>query len=218
MPDRAFDEIELAALLRELAEEFSERDQLVTLWDSLILRERGQERETGQYVPPPFDKSKTIIKHATGIIVDRAQFIAAKAAENPPNIKVNTIADGEDAEPTQTAMKRARKQELAMNGIFWSADRRSRGSLQRRVAWSAVTKGVGWYHSYRAQDGWNTPDRRFFKDPSDDELDRLREDGVPLTEAFLDAPEEGMTHAETLESLGRRSSDSRIRESQRVTS
>lgn len=209
MPERAFDETNLQALLQELTTDFTERDTLLNLWDALILRENGRERETGQYVPPPFDKSKTIIKHATGIIVDRAQFVAAKAAENAPNIKVFTISDGEDADPTQQAMKRARKQELCLNGIFWSADRRSRGSIQRRVAWSAVTKGVGWYHSYRAQDGWKIPDRRFFKDPSDEELDRLREDDVGITDAFIEAPEEGMTHAESLDHLSKRSSDGR---------
>lgn len=196
------DESEIAKFLREIRDEFSERDLIIELWDALTFRTRDREQETGQYVPPPFDKSRTIIKHSTGILADRVQFLAGKVAENPPNFVVFTPVEG-NGQPTQTRLKKAREQELAMNGIYWSANQRAMGSFEQKIAWSQVSKGVGWYHSYRARDGWALPDRMFFHDPSDEEIERLRSEGISLTEAFVGGPENS-THAESPESISRR--------------
>jgi hypothetical protein len=202
MPEFA-DESEIAKFLREIRDEFSERDTILELWDALTFRTTEQENRTGQYVPPPFDKSRTVIKHATGILADRSQFLAGKVAENTPNMVVFTPIEG-GGQPSDRRLRQARNQELALNGIYWSAHQRSMGSFEQRIAWSQVTKGVGWYHSYRARDGWALPDRRFFHDPSDEEIARLQADeDMSLTEAFTGGPD-GATHAESPESFDRR--------------
>lgn len=199
-----FDQTELSGIVRDLMDRFTVRDLKISLRDALLFRRTGREQETGQYVPPPFDKSKSIIHHASGIIIDRAQHLAGKAGENSPNIKVNTII-GSRAEAAPRKLEKARDQENVLNAIYWECDRAYNGQMQQIVAFSAVTKGVGWYHSYENHMGWNTPSRAYYADLTKDEVERLT-NADEITDVFLKKGEE-FQYAESASHWQRRKAD-----------
>lgn len=203
-PDARWDDHEVGQIVTSLMDHFQERDMRLSLRDALVFRRKTSEQRTGQYVPPPFDQSKSIIKHATGILVDRAQHLSAKAAENSPNIKVNTIVRGGN-EQAARKLDKARDQENALNAIYWEADRAYTGNMQHVLAFSAVTKGVGWYHSYENHMGWATPSRAYYADLTQEEVERLTEAGE-ITDVFAGAGEE-FQYAETLDHFERRRLD-----------
>ena len=207
-PKARWTDQDISKIVRDLMTFFEARDQRFMLRDALLFRRKGMENATGQYVPPPFDKSKSIIKHATGVLIDRGQFLASKAAENTPNIQVNVKSTGD--EPTRQNLVRAKEQEDAFNGIYWEADRAHETPMQQQVAFSAVTKGVGWYHIYENSLGWDVPSRTFYTDLSDEEIERLQ-DADSITDVFPEHGEE-FQYAESLDLWERRKLDA-MRES-----
>lgn len=194
---------ELGQMVQHLLDHFEARDRKIALRDALVFRRTSDERATGQYVPPPFDSSKSIIKHASGILVDRAQHLAAKCAENAPNIMVNTIV--RDTEQAVRRLDAARDQENALNAVYWEADRGLGGNMQHILAFSAVTKGVGWYHSYENHMGWATPSRAYYADLTAEEVERLSGAGE-ITDVFLGQGSE-FAYAESADHFERRKQD-----------
>jgi len=200
-PSARWNDTEVSRIVSDLMERFTTRDMRLSLRDALVFRRQTDENATGQYVPPPFDKSRSIIKHATGLLVDRAQHLAGKATENTPNIQVNVQSTG--ADPTTTNLKRAKEQEDALNAIYWESDQAYETPMQQIVGFSAVTKGVGWYLSYENAIGWNVPSRAFYATLTDEEIERL---GNDITDVFVEKGKE-FQYAEGLDLWERRKLD-----------
>tara|TARA_Y100000310_G_scaffold220301_1_gene221806 strand:+ start:1419 stop:3470 length:2052 start_codon:yes stop_codon:yes gene_type:complete len=203
-PNARWDNLEIAKIVRDLMQRFFARDQRLRLRDALIFRRSWDEKKTGQYVPEPFNRSPSIIKHASGILIDRAQFLASKAAENSPNIQVNVKARP-NQDPSGLAHRRATEQENAQNAIYWEADQDYETPMQQVMAFSAITKGVGWYLSYENSIGWNLPSRAFYADLSKEEIDRLG-GAEAVTDVFPGKGEE-FQYAESLDLFERRKLD-----------
>jgi hypothetical protein len=203
-PNARFDDRAIQSIVTDVMSRFETRDLKLSLRDALLFRRTGDENRTGQYVPPPFDKSKSIIKHATGILIDRAQHLSAKAAENSPNIQVNTLL-GSRTEAAPRKLDKAREQENALNAIYWECDQAYDGQMQQIVAFSAVTKGVGWYHSYENLDGWATPSRAYYAELTGEEVERLTNANA-ITDVFADAGKE-FQYAESADHFQRRKED-----------
>lgn len=204
-PEARWTDEDISKIVRDLMVRFEARDQRYLLRDALLFRRQWDENKQGLAIPDPFNKSKTLIKHATGILIDRGQFLASKATENTPNIQVNVQSTGE--EPTRQNLTRAKEQEDAFNGIYWEADQAHETPMQQQIGFSAVTKGVGWYHVYENALGWPsaTVGRVFYTDLSDEEIDRLQ-DADAITDVF---PERGkeFQYAESLNLWERRKLD-----------
>ncbi len=202
-PDARWDNEQIAKIIRDLITRFDARDKKLLLRDALLFRRTTDEKRTGQHVPDPFNKSPSIIKHATGILIDRAQHLASKATENRPNIQVNVQATGE--EPTRQNLLRAKAEEDALNGIYWEADQAHQTPMQQQLGFSAVTKGVGWYLIYENSLGWKVPSRTFYTDLSDEEIERLQ-NADSITDVFPEHGEE-FQYAESLDLWERRKLD-----------
>jgi hypothetical protein len=204
-PAARWDDEQIAKIVHDLMERFSARDRKIMLRDALLYRRTDNENATGQYMPPPFDKSRTIIKHASGILVDRAQFLSAQAAENSPNIQVNIKTTSND-QPSGLAFRKAKSEEDALNAIYWEADQTYESPMQGIAAFSAITKGVGWYLSYENAIGWNAPSRAFYTDLTPEEIDKLG-GADSITDVFPKQGEE-FRYAEDLDLFERRKLDS----------
>ena len=203
-PDRRWADDEISSIIEDLQRRFQARDDKLLLRDALLYRRTTNANATGQYMPPPFDKSRTIITHASGILVDRAQFLAAQASENSPNIQTNIKATTAES-PTGLAFRRAKEQEDALNAIYWEADQAYESPMQGIAAFSAITKGVGWYLSYENSIGWNAPSRAFYSDLTPEEIEKLG-GADSITDVFPKQGEE-FQYAEGLDLFERRKVD-----------
>ena len=175
-PDASMSDDELGSLIRQLMDRFVVRDQRLKFREALVFRRSTMEHKTGQYIPPPFDGSRTLVKHASGLLVDRAHHMAAKVAENPVNYRVNVITST-SGNATAEKLTAAGNQQDALDAFEWQANINTVDPMQEICAFYAVTLGVGWYHSYEDAMGWNTPSRIYYDDKTEDELDALRISG-----------------------------------------
>ena len=158
-----WDRDEVASIIRELMERFQARDDRLMLREALLFRRSWNENKTGQHVPDPYKDSPTLIKHATGILIDRLQHLAAKAAENPPNVRVNVLTSS-TGNASDKAIRAAGNQQAALDAIEYENDLNTDDNQQQIAAFFAGGLGVAWYHEYENDLGWKTPDRRYFDD------------------------------------------------------
>ena len=193
--DSRWDRNDVSSIVRELMERFQARDDQLMLREALVFRRNWNEQKTGQYAPPPYNESPTLIKHATGILIDRAQHLAAKAAENPPNVRVNVLTSS-TGNASDKAIRAAGNQQAALDAIEYENDLNTDDNQQQQIAFFATILGVGWYHEYENDLGWNAPARRYFDDLSEEQIEEMRATGKLVTAI---PNQDGNTNAESLD-------------------
>ncbi len=168
-----FDDRAISRAIHRVRREFSARDEKLKLRRALIFRRQGdvEAAHLGIHVPAPFDESRLIFKIMAGLS-DDAMFIGASLAQNAPIFQVNRITTA-DRDVSERAEKNADKQEQAWNGLYWSAQRQRGINFQRLLGWSQAVDGVGWYFSIPRDAAFGLPDRAFFEERTDEEIDKL---------------------------------------------
>lgn len=199
-PDARWKSHEVSSIIRDLMERFQARDDRYMLREALLFRRTWNEQRTGQYVPPPFNGSPTLIKHASGILIQRALHLSAKASENPPNVRVNVVTSS-TGNATDKALTAAGNQQAALDAMEYEADLHADESQQKLASFYATVLGVGWYHEYENALGWQTPSRIYYDPLAEDEMETLRKTGK-IERAIPDA--DGREFAESNDLWDRR--------------
>ena len=136
-----------------------------------------QSNDTGVNVPKPFDKSSLIIQTLTGDVVQTVQHYSSRFKANPPiPYVVQTPLHKRDI--TNRMRDAAADEENLLKSMWESCNGRQ---LQAQIGWSQAWGRVGWYFTLPRAAAWGIPDRTYFEELTDEELEDLRKDGK-LTE------------------------------------
>ena len=128
---------------------------------------------TGAKVPEAFEKSAGVFQTLIGDTNDVVQNYASRIADNEPQTSVIPVALNDRAVASRIEANAATEERLLM--AQWSAAGGRAG--QRMTAWSQSWGRVGWYLTLPREAAWGLPDRTYFDDLSDDEIDRLKASG-----------------------------------------
>lgn len=147
---------------------------------------------TGTNIPEPFDKSRLTFKVLVGEVAKGAIQYAAMTAANAPTVTVPPVAiDRPDV--TQTVDKRAAEQERLLSTLWETAGGRRK---QWQVSYSQSWGRVGWYFTLPRDRAWGMPDRAYYEDLTDDEIEGLKASGRVTPEPIRNA-EGVLSYAET---------------------
>ena len=169
----ALSEKTLSSLIVALERDFLpsvERNQVRRM---LIERTKDaySDTRTGAYVPDPYDKSKLLIKSIGGEVVEGVQHYANRISANQPQPVVPRITKTKVV--PQNIEEKAAEQERLLAAMWVAAQG---PSCQYEVAWSQAWSNVGWYLTLPRDASWGLPDRKFYDDLTDDELEEIRKD------------------------------------------
>jgi hypothetical protein len=182
--DQRFSTNEVGALVRDLKFEFTERDLRLKLRNELIYRRPGNDAEMGNFLPDPFHKSQLILKFRTTEVSDATARIVADVTSSKPSYVVSRILTS-DARISQKANANAANLELGLNAIFEENDRRDH--IREKVTWSQVAEETGWYLVYPHETGFGLPDRMYYEDLLDDQIETLQVEGK-ITPTMINDP------------------------------
>ena len=135
---------------------------------------------TGTHLPKPYDKSKLILKTLIGDAQDVVQNYTARVSANEPQTSVIPVALSRNSVAKRVEERASEQERLLMSQ--WHAV--SGRQAQRQAAWSQSWGRVGWYLTLPRDASWGLPDRAYFEDLTDDEIEVMRRTGaiVPASE------------------------------------
>lgn len=162
-----WDEKQLSSIVQDLKTRYQQRDLKCEIWNALIFG-RDDDAKTGTYVPKPFDRSQLVIKTRFGDLVHDAQQLTAQITENQARVMVVTT-NPYKREVSQRARENAAELERGLMGLDHAAGGEA---VQEEVAWSQITMGCGAIVTYEQAAGWGLPERIFYDELSDDDLQR----------------------------------------------
>ena len=175
MPDPEFSVEQIGAIVRNLRQEREPHNARLRVRRMLV--EMAQDAKTasatGTYLAPPFDKSKLIIKTLIGDVVDTLQHYTSRMAANPPVVSVLPVAIGRE-NVTKAAEQHAAEEERLLGGLWHAARGRQ---AQWKASWSKAWGRVGWYLTLPREASWGLPQREYFDDLTDDEIEELKRAG-----------------------------------------
>lgn len=173
-------EEKIGSALRELYREYAPhltrmrvRRMLLELADDAKHDDR-----TGTHLPKPYDKSKLILKTLIGDAQDVVQNYTARVSANEPQTSVIPVSMSRSSVGKRVEERAAEQERLLMSQ--WSA---VHGRLaQRQSAWSQAWDRAGWYLTLPRDASWGLPDRQYFEDLTDDQIEEMRQTGsiVPV--------------------------------------
>lgn len=169
-------EAELSSLINQLEQDFDPfitqmkvRRMLIERFQSGSMSVTDSAR-LGTYVPPPFDQSNLIIRTIGGEVVEGVQHYAARISANAPQPVVPRIT--ESSRVSKSIEENAAEQERLLSALWVSAGGPSR---QYQIGWSQSWCRSGWYLTLPRDASWGLPDRSYFTELSDDELEKMRD-------------------------------------------
>lgn len=188
LKDMHYDDAELGKILEHLYLTHRKRDLKLKLRNALVFRrtEGVEDEKLGIHIPSPYDQSKLIIRHLSGLIAQTAQHWTAKISVNKPRVVVQPTVEG-NRRAAQRQFRDATLQEHLLHGILHNADAREK---QREVSWDQITEGAGWYFCYERLAGFGLPDRRYF------ELDEVDLEDDNITDTPVARPDGTYGYAE----------------------
>lgn len=191
-----FTDEQVGRLVTELQEEYA--PHMARLRVRRLLLEMASEsyvesNGTGTNVPEPFDRSKLIIRTIIGEPSKELQRYAARVSSNAPTCNVIPPVIGKE-EVTKTADKHAAEQERLLMAMLDAAGGKK---LQRQISWSQCWGRVGWYLTMPRDAEWGLPDRIYYDDISEDELEAMRNAGMVTPEPIEDPKDGTFKHAES---------------------
>lgn len=166
---------DVGIICERLTERYSKRDTKIGIRNAFIFRrDDASDESMGTYLPSPYDESKVIIKWTSGTLANDAQQKVASLTQNVPRIETNRVASS-DRKVAQKAREQADIQEDVMNSILYEGSRHV--NHQQRIAWWIVTEGAGWFLSLPRDASFGLPDRQYFDEMTDDEVEDLVNSG-----------------------------------------
>ena len=170
----AFEESELVDIISRLETDFSEYNTRMQVRRAMIERrpEMSSANAVGTNIPKPFDKSTLLIQHVAGEVVDGVQHYTSRTAANPPQPIVPRIVEGKTV--AEKVEKTASEQERILVSM-WEAC--NGPALQYEIAWAQSAFRVGWYLTLPVDASWGLPDREYYDELSDEEIEELKREG-----------------------------------------
>lgn len=140
---------------------------------------------TGTSLPAPFNKTSLAIRTMVGEPAKAAQHYASRIAANRPDVSV--IPTTTRTEVTATLDKRAGEQERVDN-VMWTEN--GGRDAQWSIGWAMSVGGVGYYLTLPRDAGFGLPDRVYYEDKTDDEIEIMKREGY-LSPAKRTSPKTG---------------------------
>ena len=173
-----FDETQIGSILKDL---WRERDRHLTrLRVRRALMEMSTDTlnlpQTGTNVPESYRKSELIIRHQSGDVNRGVQNYASRIAANEPQVSVIPVSLGNKDVGKRVEEHAAEQERLLMSQ--WDAV--GGRSAQDQVTWSQAWGRVGWYLTLPRDASWGLPDREFFTELDDDEIETMKRSGSIL--------------------------------------
>ena len=170
-----FDEAQLSAIIAALERDNAEYVERMAVRRALIERDsiHTTASKLGIHIPKPYDESEIIIQTIVGEVVEGVQHYAGRIAANPPQPIVPRIAEGRGS-VSDSLEKHAAEQERLLVSIWEAA---GGPALQYEIAWAQSAFRVGWYLTLPADAGWGLPDREYYDELSDEEIEELKREG-----------------------------------------
>lgn len=203
MPDdeeRSFNDMQIGTIFRELWEERAPilekwrvrrmlLDLIADTFGAGVGTRHGSGRgtggqQTGTTLVHPYDESEMIIRSMIGDVPEVAANFQARIAANEPQVTVVPLSLSAQGVGKQIEDKAAEQERLLMS--MWQAKKGRIGQymIARMQAWA----GVGWYFTLPLDASWGLPDREYFDELTDDDLEAMKRNGT--------AVEVGERHAE----------------------
>ncbi len=124
--------------------------------------------DTGTWLPEAWDQSELVIRTITGDVNNVLTNYKSRIAGNEPQVIVPRLSLAR-GEVSRTAEKKAAEQERLMSALWHAAGGRV---AQTKAAYSQSWGRTGWYLTLPRDSSWGLPDRMYFQDPSDEELEK----------------------------------------------
>lgn len=175
----AFNEEQIGAIHQELWTEYA--DHFARLHIRRLLMQMGIEaatdERTGAYLPHPYDQSKLILKTLIGDVIKAVQNYTSRVAANEPQASVIPVALNASQVGKRVEERAAEQERLLMS--MWEAVGGREAQVQS--TWSQSWGRVGWYHTLPREAEWGLPDREYYEDLTDDEIDIMQRSGTIST-------------------------------------
>ena len=167
-------EAELSSIIGRLERDFDRYNTRMKVRRALIerLSEKVEANELGINIPKPFDESKLLIQTMIGEVVEGVQHYASRISANPPQPIVPRIVEGKSV--AERVEKTSAEQERILVSI-WEAC--NGPALQYETAWAQSAFRVGWYLTLPVDASWGLPDREYYDELSDEQIDELKREG-----------------------------------------
>ena len=174
-PERLFDDTQIGNVLRELWAE--QATHLARLRTRRMLLDLAQDAvgdpSIGTYLPKPYDKSKLILKTLIGDPLDVLRNYTARVSANEPQVSVIPVAAERRTLAKRVENRAAEQERLLMS--MWQAN--GGRQAQYQVAWSQSWGRAGWYLTLPREATWGLPDRAYYDDLTDGEIEAMRRSG-----------------------------------------
>ena len=169
-----FTESELADIVSRLETDFTPYITRMQVRRALIERDitLGTDNDLGTNIPKPFDESSLIIKTIVGEVVEGVQHYASRISSNPPQPIVPRIIEGKTV--ADRIEKTSAEQERILVAMWEAAGGPDR---QYECAWAQSAFRVGWYLTLPVDASWGLPDREYYDELSDDDIEELKREG-----------------------------------------
>ena len=136
----------------------------------------------GTYLPEPYDQSKLIIRQQIGDVIDTLDNFTARVSANEPRVVIEPLSIKQQ-KVGKTVERNAADQEQVLMAMWGKLGGRY---AQRQVTRSACWGRAGWYLTLPRDASFGLPDRDYFDDLTDDEIERMRRSGKIKLEAEPD--------------------------------
>lgn len=183
MPEPEFNEQQIGGLLRELWEERAPFNQKLRVRRMLLeLADGGStENAVGTYLPAPYDESTLILRAQVGDAMSTLNNYVSRIAANEPQTQVVPVSLSSGSIGQRVDERAGDEERLLM--AMWEGVRGR--TAQYKVTRSQAWGRAGWYLTLPRDASWGLPDREYFEDLTDDEIDSMRRTGK-ATPVFRD--------------------------------
>lgn len=193
-----FDVKQISSIVRQMRQDRRDHDErlrrrrlLIEMATEAYIAGNG----TGTNIPPPFTKSQLAIQVMLGDIVKAQQQYTAIFTANTPQITVTPIVVNRDTATDRVDQKMGDEERL-LNAL-WEA--MGGPQAHKRIGMSQSWGRVGWYFVMPRDQLGGLPERRYYDDLTDAEIEELQATGG-LTPEPIEAPDGKRRYAESGES------------------
>jgi len=175
MTEPLFTEGQVSEILNSLHDEYAPHVSRLRVRRALIdlVRQHMDETEVGVHIPQPFDRSQMILKTTIAEPVKEIQRYVSRISANPPKVSVIPPTIGKE-KLTHSMENHAAEQERLLNSMWYDA---GGPRVHREIAWSQSWGRIGWILTLPRDTAWGLPDREYYDDLTDDEIERMQEEG-----------------------------------------
>lgn len=170
----SFSESDLSSIISALENDFEQSIERTRIRRMLVERlpEALAANELGTTVPKPFDESELIVKTVVGEVAEAKIHYSSRISANPPQPIVPRIADSPNAAKKAEENAAAQERLLLAQWAYCNGPAR-----QQEIADAQVIANSGWYLTLPRDVAWGLPDRIFYDDLTDEQIDEMKASG-----------------------------------------